>query len=409
MQPGRPRKLHDQKQHRYLCKAASTFGMVAAAVSSLPDHAKTCIGGSEKSMSSNSRPSSSRPRSTLKLDCGSLLKADPLKVYSLGDGRVALNIYQKPDRQALEQLFQGSEPAGPAMLQERAASGLHFEVVKHLEAMTKEAMEPSSVSFQAAVQACVAGGRWEQALIFLSNFGERGVDFHGVQAYSYAVQSCLKGAWVAARQLLYSMGKRGIRAQSEDYAAAMRACLWRSSNRRSTSPADAESCLQMLADMEDAGFVREDSGAVLIAGQACESGRLWERALDFVRRTPPDAEFHLSLRGSAAKASAKALAWERAIALLLEDSSECENVSAVDSATLASAAIACRSVGRWEESNRLFNAIKPAPSGVNSWRGQSNSSRTLQRRAPTRRAHFSGEPCHPSLEKSCTDEWILSL
>ncbi|CAE7817316.1 unnamed protein product [Symbiodinium sp. CCMP2456] len=167
---------------------------------------------------------------------------------------------QKRLRRLLDEARQEGRTPDDSLLQRCGRHGLLNEVLPFLD-------ESRGVAVEAAIAACVPTGRWQQALSFIIDLQNEGLEISQKALY-HSIRACSRGAWRNGLKLLGIAGEVALDPDSRLYAAAMSACRWEA-RQRSAAAADA-----MLLYDEFMSLPNAAAGSQLIreAAQACEDG-----------------------------------------------------------------------------------------------------------------------------------------
>eukprot|EP00439_Symbiodinium_sp_Y106_P031789 s3309_g3.t2 len=177
-----------------------------------------------------------------------------------------------------------------------------------------QGLEPQSGALRAAMSALRSGGRWQEALLLLSDDSSSA----DVVAFSAAMAVLeTAGCWQQAFGLLAEMRSRVVAPDSYTYSALLGSCrAWASDNEA----AALNAARALLTDARD----RREANEVVIGAmlRILEFAGLWAEALDLLHKAPSRQAAgrgpNLINYASAASACAKGHKWECCLDLLRE-------------------------------------------------------------------------------------------
>jgi pentatricopeptide repeat domain-containing protein 1 len=194
-----------------------------------------------------------------------------------------------------------------------ARAGRPHHTISLLSQMKENGVQPSFVSYQTAMSACLKGGLWEEVLSLFAEMKEAREVRLEIASFNIAISACGKARqWQRALSIFDEISSRyGLVPDVVSYNAAITACT------RGGAP---ERALLLLDEMRAAPVpVAPNLVSFSSAITACVKGQRWDRAISLLREmrlvgVVPDVICY----NATISACEKGGQWERAL-LLLED------------------------------------------------------------------------------------------
>eukprot|EP00913_Durusdinium_trenchii_P025933 g24333.t2 len=219
------------------------------------------------------------------------------------------------------------------------------EALKLFEAIPKGQVQPSVISYNAAISACEKGWQWQHALKLFEAVPKAQVQ-PSVISYNAAISACEKGwQWQQALKLFWAIPKTKGRPNVISYSAAISSC---------EKGGQWQEALELFEDMPKSK-VQPDVISYGAAISACEKGGQWQEALKLFE-TIPKAKVHQNVisYNAAISACEKGGQWQQA--LLLFETMPHAKVQP-DVITYNAAISACEKGGQSQEALKLFKAM----------------------------------------------------